>query len=262
MKKAPRKKPVVYLPHKRKQHTERLSHKIQLLYEDDDILVIDKPAGLLSIASETERCRTVYSIIGSYLRQNGERRAPAMVHRLDKETSGVMLLAKSAVMKKLLMDKWNDIVIERRYTAVCEGTFPAASKNIGANQFIVDDLDPTAHKACITAPLVQLPGGRVIVRQDGQRAVTHCTLLKQGQAFALLALELDTGRKNQIRVHLSYFGIPVAGDSKYGACSDPLKRLALHANSLQFYHPRTGVKMGWTAPIPPAFKTLLYEEGR
>ncbi|MDR0877418.1 MAG: RluA family pseudouridine synthase [Treponema sp.] len=211
----------------------RLSHGLVLLYEDKDIIAVDKPAGLLSIAAGTEREKTCYWILAEYLRHKGEKRRPAVVHRLDRDTSGVMIFAKSEQVKKKLMEHWDEAVTERRYVALAEGA-------LGDTEGIID------------APLGEDAGGRVIVQQGGKRAVTHWKLLKAGNGFSLLALELETGRRNQIRAHLHYIGHPVAGDKKYAARTDPVKRLCLHAEKIAFKHPKDGKPMEFVSPVPVA----------
>jgi 23S rRNA pseudouridine1911/1915/1917 synthase len=205
-----------------------------LLYEDRDLLVVDKPGGLLSIAAGSEREKTAYWILAEYLRKKGEKRRPAVVHRLDRETSGVMIFAKSEAVKRKLMDNWDAAVLERRYIALAEGEFTESS-------------------GTIDAPLGEDSRGRVVVQQGGQRAVTHWELLKTSGGFSLLSLELETGRRNQIRVHLGWLGSPVAGDKKYGARTDPLKRLCLHAERLVFHHPHDRRILEFEVKAPGGF---------
>jgi 23S rRNA pseudouridine1911/1915/1917 synthase len=213
----------------------RLPHNVQILYEDRDLMVVDKPAGLLSIAAGAERDKTVYWILSEYLRKKGERRRAAVVHRLDRETSGVMLFAKSEKVKRALMDNWDRLVTERRYLALTEGTF-------------------TEESGLIDEPLGEDPRGRMVVKADGQRAVTRWKRITAGKTHSLLSLELETGRRNQIRAHLSWLGHPVAGDRKYNARTDPLTRLALHAERIVFQHPVTGKSMEFTVPAPEGFR--------
>ncbi|MDR1905030.1 MAG: RluA family pseudouridine synthase [Treponema sp.] len=218
-----------------------LPGRIVLLYEDRNIFVIEKPAGLLSIASKTENRKTVYSYLCEYLRRKGEKRRPAVVHRLDRDTSGLMLFVKSGELKQAFMQNWNELVTERRYTAVVEGAFPESAGLSGL----------------IDAPLAETKDGRILVRPGGMPAVTRWKLVKQNGAYAGLSLELETGRRNQIRAHLSCLGHPVAGDTKYGARTDPLNRLALHAESLSFFMPGSSVRMAWSSPAPENFWDLV-----
>ena len=192
-----------------------------LLYEDDDIIAVDKPAGLLSIAAGSEKEKTAYWILAGYLRKKGGGASPAVVHRLDRDTSGVMIFAKTARVKKKLMDNWDKLVTERRYVCAAEG-------EIAGKEGIID------------LPLGEDSGGRVVARKDGKPARTRWKLLKTGNGYSLLSLELETGRRNQIRAHLAALGHPVAGDKKYWARTNPLKRLCLHAEKIAFHHPRDG----------------------
>lgn len=227
----------------------RLSQGLIIIYEDRDILVIDKPAGLLSIAAGAEREKTAYWVLAEYLRRKGEKRRPAVVHRLDRDTSGVMVFAKSEEMKRRLMAAWDELVKVRRYTALVEGTMAET-------------------EGFIDAPLGEDRGGRMMVRPDGIRAVTRWRLIAQGRDYALLRLELETGRRNQIRVHLAHIGHPVAGDRKYGARTDPLRRLGLHAEELSFLHPARGATegdqqrlMAFRSPAPGGFAAMAGKRG-
>ena len=213
----------------------RLAHGLCLLYEDRDILVVDKPAGLLSIAAGAERQKTVYWILAEYLRQKGEKRRPGAVHRLDRDTSGLMVFAKSERVKKKFMENWSGAVVRRQYTALAEGEF---SRNDGGGP----------EEGIIDEPLGEDRGGRVIVKAGGKRALTRWKLLARRKDYSLLSLEPETGRRNQIRAHLFFLGHPIAGDKKYGAKTNPLGRLALHAETLSFYHPFDGRLMEFSSP--------------
>jgi 23S rRNA pseudouridine1911/1915/1917 synthase len=213
-----------------------------LLYEDHHIMGVNKPAGLLSIASGGERDRTAYWILCEYLRRKGEKRRVAVVHRLDRETSGVMIFAKSEDVKRRLMVNWNEAVTERRYIALAEGLF-------------------TEPEGRIDAPLGEDRGGRVVVAEGGRRAVTRWKLLGTGKGYSLLSLDLETGRRNQIRAHLSHLGHPVAGDTKYHAETNPLNRLALHAASIALPHPCDGRPLRFEAPAPAGFYRLVKLSG-
>ncbi|MDR1373380.1 MAG: RluA family pseudouridine synthase [Treponema sp.] len=223
----------------------RLARGILLLYEDRDLLVLDKPAGLLSIASGTEREKTVYWVLAEYLRGKGGKQRPAVVHRLDRDTSGLMVFAKSERIKKKLMENWDRAVTVRRYIALAEGDFSRHGRGgtgVETDEGIIDE------------PLGEDGGGRVIVKPGGRRALTRWKLLDRGKGYSLLSLDLETGRRNQIRAHLLFLGCPVAGDKKYGARTDPLGRLALHAETLCFYHPAGGQLMEF---VSPAFSVLV-----
>jgi 23S rRNA pseudouridine1911/1915/1917 synthase len=216
----------------------RLPHGVLLYYEDHELLVIGKPSGLLSISAGGERDKTAYWIVTGYLRKRGEKCRAAAVHRLDRDTSGLMIFAKSELIKKKFMEHWNDLVRERRYICLAEGVL-------------------SEKEGTIDAPLGEDRGGRVVVTADGKPALTRWKLLQAGNSWSLLALELETGRRNQIRAHLAWAGHPVAGDKKYGAKTDPVKRLALHADRLVFLHPRTGAVMEFEVPAPESFFKII-----
>ena len=210
----------------------RLASGLALLYEDREIVVVDKPAGLLSIAAGSRREKTAYSILAEYYRKRGGGgAAPAVVHRLDRDTSGVMIFGRTGWVKKKLMDRWDELVTERRYVCLAEGEFAEES-------------------GIIDLPLGEDAGGRVVVAEGGKPAITAWKLLKARNGYSLLSLELKTGRRNQIRAHLAALGRSIAGDKKYWAKTDPLKRLCLHAEKIAFLHPRDGKPMEFESPAP------------
>jgi len=220
----------------------RLSGGLVALYEDKDLIVVDKPSGLLTVAAGAEKERTAHWIISEALRRRGEKRRAAVVHRLDRDTSGVLVFAKSDAVKRELMDNWDDAVLERTYVALAEGDFPESEGRI-------------------EAPLGEDRGSRVVVVPPGTRgalpAATRWRVLGTGNGYTLVELELETGRRNQIRAHLDWVGRPVAGDRKYGAESDPVGRLALHAERLVFKHPADGRRMEFAVPAPESFRRAL-----
>ena len=224
----------------------RLASGLALLYEDNDIIAVDKPAGLLSIAREGGREKTAYWILAAYLRKRGGGSGPpALVHRLDKDTSGVMIFARTGRVKKKLMENWDEIVTERRYICVAEGE---------------PDGELSGGEGIIDLPLGEDSGGRVVVKRDGKPARTRWKLLGAGNGYSLLSLELDTGRRNQIRAHLAALGHPVAGDKKYWAKTNPLKRLCLHAEKIVFHHPGDGRLMEFCSPVPGNFAGILSDD--
>ncbi|WP_304226594.1 RluA family pseudouridine synthase [Gracilinema caldarium] len=223
-------------PQSEKGRPWKLPLGMEILFEDEDLIVVFKPAGLLSVAAGGQRDRTAYMILNEYLRRRGKRQQVAVVHRLDRDTSGVMVFAKSGAMKKALMDNWDALVIERRYVAVVEG-------QIDEPEGVID------------LPLMEGPKGRMLVAQPGRgwRALTRWRLLRSGSRYSLLSLELETGRRNQIRVHCAAIGHPVVGDEKYGARTNPLRRLGLHAEKLLFRHPQTQSVLDFSVPPPALF---------
>ncbi len=211
-----------------------------VLYEDDGLIVIHKPAGLLSVATDTERQRTAYRITTDHLRSRDPHARLFIVHRLDRDTSGVLLFAKDQELKNALQADWNGLVKRRGYWAVVEG----------------DDLP---EQGVCRSLLTENKIHRVYSAKSGQgkEAVTRYRVLSRRKGYALLDVEIDTGRKNQIRSHLSELGHPVAGDRAYGVSSDPMGRLALHAYVLSLIHPKTGKLLTFTAPAPQSFQRLF-----
>jgi len=221
----------------------RLESGLILLYEDRDIIAVDKPAGLLSISTGSGREKTAYLLLAEYLRKRGGKGAPpAVVHRLDKDTSGVMIFARSGWVKKKLMDHWDEAVTERRYICVAEGEFPGT---------------PGEETGLIDLPLGEDAGGRIVPMKNGKPARTRWKLLKVRNGYSLLSLQLETGRRNQIRAHLAALGHPVAGDTKYRAKTNPIRRLCLHAEKIALHHPRDGKLMEFTSPAPKSFEHIL-----
>jgi 23S rRNA pseudouridine1911/1915/1917 synthase len=216
---------------------------LTILYEDPSIIVINKQAGLLSMATNKERDRTAYGILSDYLKKESPKNKIFIIHRLDRETSGVMMFAKSEKVQQLMQESWNATTKERTYVALVEGV-------------------PEPPKGTVTSFLRESKALIVYSSQNpdnGQLSITNYRVLKANHGFALLELELETGRKNQIRVHMQDIGHPVVGDTKYGAKADPIGRLGLHAEVLAFEHPITGEALRFEAPVPKTFLNLLKE---
>ena len=209
-----------------------------ILYEDGRLLVIAKPASLLSMASDKEKLRTAYRMATDYVRKADPRNRIFIVHRLDRDTSGVLLFAKDEETKRAYQDNWDRLVGRRGYLAVVEGRPPRESDTIRTLL-----RENAAHK------VYSVPSG-------GKEAITHYTTLSRGREYALLEVDIDTGRKNQIRAHLSELGCPVAGDRDYGAATDPLGRLCLHAHELRLTDPFTGEARLFRAEAPGGFAAL------
>ncbi len=226
---------------KSRENYAPLPRGLEIVYEDEAMMVVSKPAGLLSIATAHEKRRTAYYQINSYLRKRtpGARERVFIVHRLDKDTSGLIVLAKSEAVKRSLQGNWRKA--EKRYFAVVEGTPPRREGEIRSHLVQTDTFRVFSGKPSATSKL----------------AVTRYRVLRAGSECALLDVCLETGRKNQIRVHLSDIDHPVVGDRKYGAETDPLGRLALHAYLLAFPHPVTGEPLRFETGMPPRFTSLL-----
>lgn len=223
-----------------KQETKRKVN-INIVYEDNDILVINKPNGLLTIESDHEKSDTAYKLVLEYMSQKDKHARCFQVHRLDKETSGLLLFTKSYELKELLSKNWNTLVKERGYVAIVEGKMP---KKEGT---IVNWLKETETHIMYDSHK----------EGDGIKAITNYKVIKESPKYSLLNITIDTGRKNQIRVAMSDLGHPIVGDDKYGKPSDPLKRLGLHASTLKFKHPITKEIMSFKADIPAVFKKLF-----
>lgn len=219
--------------------------RIELVYEDDDIIVINKGYALLSVSTLSHKQdENAYDIVRNYVKSVDPRNKLFIVHRLDRDTSGLMMFAKSAEAQEVLRHNWNNMILERLYVAVLEGYLEndkgfVKSRLAENSQFVVYTTDNP---------------------EEGRVAVTHYEVLGKGNGYTLAQFSLDTGRKNQIRVHASELGHPITGDKKYGAKKSPLHRLALHARTLRFAHPITRKDMNFETPIPPKFAAAIRKQ--
>ena len=211
---------------------------LNIIYEDDFIIVVNKREGLLSVSTAKVRERTAFHILSDYLKKSDPRNKLFVLHRLDRDTSGLMMFAKTRAVQEKMQSNWNEMITERTYVAVVEGR-------------------PERDSDLITTQLKENAEARVYVVADGGKdAITRYHLLRTNEKYSLLELNLETGRKNQIRAQMEYIGHPIAGDYKYGAETDPTGRLMLHAQRLYFIHPETGEEMRFDTRIPDAFKSL------
>lgn len=216
--------------------------RLRIVYEDEYLLVVDKGYGLLSMATDRVREKTAYRILADYVRQSDPAARIFILHRLDRDTSGLMMFAKSQAVQEAMQRAWNDMVIDRRYVAVVEG-------------------EPDPPKGEITSYLKENAAFQVYStddRENGKFARTAYEVLATNGRYSLVELQLATGRKNQIRVHLHDIGHPIAGDRKYGAAGNPLGRLALHAVRLRFVHPVTRRDMFFETPLPAGFRQIVH----
>lgn len=212
-----------------------------VLYEDGRILVIDKPSGLLSMASDREKVRTAYRMAGEYVRRTRPGGRVFIVHRLDRDTSGVLLFAKDEEAKRAYQEHWDALVRRRGYLAVVEGV-PRPDRDTIRSYLVETD----THLSFSGAP-----------GKGAKEAVTSYQVVKAGNGYALLDVSIETGRKNQIRVHMKEKGCPVAGDKQYGARTNPIGRLCLHASELSFTHPVTGEHITFKAKMPRDFNRVF-----
>ncbi|MCM1320125.1 MAG: RluA family pseudouridine synthase [Muribaculaceae bacterium] len=216
--------------------------RMQLVYEDDDVIVINKGYGLLSMGTPSaKRDVTAYSVLKEYVKRVNPLNKIFIVHRLDRDTSGLMMFAKTQEAKEAMQHNWNNMVLERNYVAVVEGIMEEDSGVVRSY------LDQTREYEVYST---KEPG-------KGQLAVTRYKVLARGGGYSLVEFSLDTGRKNQIRVHAHDLGHPIVGDRKYGAIASPIHRLALHARTLRFVHPRTRKDMRFELPVPSRFNALI-----
>ena len=239
-----------------KKSTEiHLSGKLQVIFEDDWLVVVNKPSGLLSISSGKEGEMTAYSILTEYLGGRGGRNANRplfIVHRLDRDTSGIMVFGKDFQTKELLQKNWNESVLERKYVALLEGSIDSEE---GWIETWLRDNPKSTIVSCMGDDTHLRP--ERLEAEGWKFASSHCLKLQDrqidGKSYTLVEFELETGRKNQIRVHAQWIGHPVAGDRKYGARTNPLRRLALHARTLSFVHPHTGKTLSFSSRLPKGF---------
>jgi len=243
------KKPVkdgaVSKPTERRTARPRVSLKV--IYEDEDFIAVDKPAGLLSVESDKET-ECAYGYLLQAMQVENKNARPFVLHRIDKETSGVLVFAKNIKIHSMLKMHWNELVQTREYFAVTEGVFEEKTGTVvnylkeNVNNIVYATNDPT-----------------------GQKAVTHYEVVKENPQglYSLLKVKIDSGRKNQIRVHLKDLGHPIVGDDKYGKKQDgtwvknPIERLGLHASRLEFIHPVTREVIAINATLPPSFRVLF-----
>lgn len=218
------------------------SRLMKIVYEDAYLIVIEKNEGLLSVNTERQKERTACTILNEYVRRSGKHNRVYIVHRLDRDTSGLMMFAKDEKTQHTLRDNWHNIVFDRRYVAVVNGEMERDHGTV--HSWLTDR----------TLYVYSSP-----TDDGGKEAITHYRTIKRGNGYSLVELNLETGRKNQIRVHMQDLNHPIVGDGRYGREEDPnpLKRLALHAFKLCFYHPVTGEIMRFETPYPTSFKALF-----
>ncbi|MBQ2127495.1 MAG: RluA family pseudouridine synthase [Bacteroidaceae bacterium] len=222
--------------HKKSFHCKELD----IVFEDPYLFIIDKHPGLLSM-SNNSRQQTVQTVLNRYLEKGGGRNTSHLVHRLDRDTSGLMVYAKDVQTQQSLINSWQQLVTDRRYLALVKGEFQQTRGRI--QSWLTEDKKFITHSSPVD--------------NGGKYAVTHYNVLASSNGYSLVECELETGRKNQIRVHMADLGHPVVGDRKYGSDEDPMRRLGLHAYMLCFTHPVTGKHLRFETPVPFCFEKLL-----
>jgi 23S rRNA pseudouridine1911/1915/1917 synthase len=219
---------------------KEIERKLHIVFEDDHIIVIDKSAGLLSVSTGVEG-ETAINILSEYVKKENPQNKIFVVHRLDRDTSGLLLFSKSERIQSLLQNSWQTSVTERTYYAVVEGVVKKPADTIKTYLY-----ESTAYFMHVTDD-----------PEKGELAITHYRVLKTGSEYSLIEVDLETGKKNQIRVHMQSIGHPVAGDKKYGTGTNPIGRLGLHAGVLAFIHPETREPMRFVSKIPASFLRLF-----
>ena len=238
---------LVQIANRRHKHDFR-SKWAKIVYEDAFIIVVEKAAGILSTTQPGSRALTVKDILNEYVQRTSRSFSVHSVHRLDRDTSGLLLFAKRRDIQQILTDNWKDIVTDRRYVAVVQGSMEQDAGQVCSwltdSKMFVTYSSPTDN--------------------GGKYAVTHYKTLKRANGFSLMEMKLDTGRKNQIRVHMQDLGHPVVGDRKYGStpeaygdAADAAGRLCLHAFKLEFTHPITREHLKFETPYPDVFRQLV-----
>ncbi len=217
------------------------SRYVKIVYEDAFMLVVEKERGILTNAQPGQKQRTVKNILDEYVKHQNRTMSVHTVHRLDRETSGLLLFAKRRDVQQMFVENWKDIVTDRRYIAVVQGEMEKDSGTVAS--WLKDNRMFVVYSS---------------VRDNGgQYAVTHYRTLKRANGFSLVELLLETGRKNQIRVHMQDLHHPIVGDTKYGCNVDPIGRICLHAFRLEFIHPITKEHLKFETPFPADFCNLL-----
>ena len=216
--------------------------RLKIVYEDDDIIVVNKGYGLLSMGTDRVKEGTAYSILKEWLKWQDPGNKLFIVHRLDRDTSGLMLFAKTQEAKERLQYNWNNMVLSRKYVCVVENGAPEPAEG-EVRSYLAENSRFEVYSTDDPAA--------------GRLAVTRYRTLRSGHGYALLEVELDTGHKNQIRVHMKDLGHPIIGDRRYGAGSSPIHRMALHAQTLRFVHPVTKRDMNFSTQIPISFGKVV-----
>ena len=225
---------------------QQKSHGLKIIYEDQDLIIIDKPSGLLTIATDKEKRNTAYSFLSDYVKKEDPDNKIFIIHRLDRETSGLLMFAKKQSVKQQIQKTWTSTINQRTYIAVVEGEVKKT-------------------KGTIISWLTESKAFIVYSSQNqklGRKAITHYKKIRGNSEFSLLRVHLETGRKHQIRVHMQDINHPILGDKKYGSGLNPIRRIGLHSQVLAFTHPRTGEPCRFETPIPEKFWKLFSSRKR
>jgi len=232
---------LTYVLNNRRAHAKHKPKGLSVLYEDQEVIIIDKPVGLLTMGTERDKSRTAQAILNDYGRKGNamSRNRVYIVHRLDRDTSGIVVFAKSEQAKRYLQADWTNT--EKRYLTIVYGHLTPPQGTISS--YLVENSALTVYSTSDAS--------------KGKLSHTAYRTLKEARGFSLLEIDLLTGRKHQIRVHLSEKGHPVVGDKKYGKKGDGCQWLALHAKSIAFTHPGTGKRLSFETEVPEFFARLI-----
>lgn len=220
---------------------KKINMKIEIIYEDKDIIVVNKPSGILTISTVKEKELTIYHLVMNYLKSKNKNNKVFIIHRLDKDTSGVLMFAKNEEIKNLFQKDWNNLVLERKYYAVIEGTL-------------------SNKKGIIKSYLKENKNHIVYSSNDninGKLSITEYEVIKSNEKYSLVDINIKTGRKNQIRVHFSDLGNPIIGDNKYGSRVNTINRLALHAYKIKIIDPRNKKILVFTSELPRNMNKII-----
>lgn len=213
--------------------------RLDIIYEDKEIIVVNKPTHLLTIGTEDEKFNTLYYKVSEYVKKKHKSNKIFIVHRLDKDTSGIVLFAKTQEIKDALQDDWNNLCKTREYTAVVEGKVEKSGR---VEQYLKET------KTLLTY---------VSKNKDGKLAITNYEPIKTSKAYSVVKINIETGRKNQIRVAMNSINHPIVGDKKYGSTKNPVRRVCLHASLLEVKHPFKNYTFKFEAKLPKEFKQFL-----
>ena len=214
-------------------------YDLDILYEDEYLIAINKPCGLLSISNDKEKDITAYRMVSDYVKSNNKRNFIFVVHRLDQDTSGVLLFCKNEKNRDKMQENWNSIVKKRGYIAIVDGKLSGKGT---FHSYLTENKRQFVYSS---------------KNGMGKEAITHYSVLKNNKNYSMLQVFIDTGRRNQIRVHLNEHGYPIVGDKKYRCKTNPIKRLCLHANMLEFIHPVSKKIVSITCDAPNEMNNLV-----
>lgn len=214
-------------------------YNLDILYEDEYLIIINKPCGLLSIGNDKEKIVTAYRMVSDYVKHSSNNKYIFVVHRLDQDTSGILMFAKNEKIRDKMQDNWNTTTKKRGYIAIVDGILKGSGTK---RSYLMEDRNQFVYSS---------------KNSHGKEAITHFLSIKSNNNYSLVQVFIDTGRRNQIRVHLSEMGYPIAGDKKYKCKTNPIKRLCLHANILEFIHPVSKKLIHIESDIPKEFNKII-----